>query len=224
LYTKRRREFMKGDNMGIKTVLFDLDGTIIDTNELIIESFKYTIERHLGYIIKPEDVTPYFGEPLPITLKRFSQDKWELMLDTYRQYNEFNHDKYTKIRKDVKEALEFMHKKGIKMGIVTSKRRELAIRGLRIFDLEKYFKVIVALEDTEKHKPNPDPILKALELLNANKEETLMVGDSPYDILCASNAGVKSAAVKWTILPFNLLEEAKPDYVINDMLEILKII
>lgn len=110
------------------------------------------------------------------------------------------------------------------MGIVTSKRRELAIRGLRLFDLEKYFKVIVALEDTEKHKPNPEPILKALELLNANKEETLMVGDSPYDILCASNAGVKSVAVKWTILPFNLLEEAKPDYVINDMLEILKII
>ncbi len=61
--------------MGITTVLFDLDGTIIDTNELIIESFKYTIEQHLGYTIKPEDVIPYFGEPLPTTLKRFSEDK-----------------------------------------------------------------------------------------------------------------------------------------------------
>ncbi|MBT1278612.1 pyrophosphatase PpaX [Thermoanaerobacter sp. CM-CNRG TB177] len=210
--------------MGIRTVLFDLDGTIIDTNELIIESFKYTIQKHLGYIIQPEEVTPYFGEPLQITLKRFSQDKWELMVDTYRRYNEFNHDKYTKIRQDVKAALELMYKNGIKMGIVTSKRRELAVRGLKLFDLEKYFKVIVALEDTERHKPHPDPIVKALEVLNANKEETLMVGDSPYDILCASNAGVKSVAVKWTILPFNLLEEAKPDYVINDMWEILKII
>ena len=219
-----REEVMKGDNMGIRTVLFDLDGTIIDTNELIIESFKYTIQKHLGYIIQPEEVTPYFGEPLQITLKRFSQDKWELMVDTYRRYNEFNHDKYTKIRQDVKAALELMYKNGIKMGIVTSKRRELAVRGLKLFDLEKYFKVIVALEDTERHKPHPDPIVKALEVLNANKEETLMVGDSPYDILCASNAGVKSVAVKWTILPFNLLEEAKPDYVINDMLEILKII
>ncbi|WP_232192559.1 pyrophosphatase PpaX [Thermoanaerobacter mathranii] len=215
---------MKGDNMGIRTVLFDLDGTIIDTNELIIESFKYTIQKHLGYIIQPEEVTPYFGEPLQITLKRFSQDKWELMVDTYRRYNEFNHDKYTRIRQDVKAALELMYKNGIKMGIVTSKRRELAVRGLKLFDLEKYFKVIVALEDTERHKPHPDPIVKALEVLNANKEETLMVGDSPYDILCASNAGVKSVAVKWTILPFNLLEEAKPDYVINDMREILKII
>ncbi|MFV9568334.1 pyrophosphatase PpaX [Thermoanaerobacter mathranii] len=210
--------------MGIRTVLFDLDGTIIDTNELIIESFKYTIQKHLGYIIQPEEVTPYFGEPLQITLKRFSQDKWELMVDTYRRYNEFNHDKYTKIRQDVKAALELMYKNGIKMGIVTSKRRELAVRGLKLFDLEKYFKVIVALEDTERHKPHPDPIVKALEVLNANKKETLMVGDSPYDILCASNAGVKSVAVKWTILPFNLLEEAKPDYVINDMWEILKII
>ncbi|ADH61574.1 HAD-superfamily hydrolase, subfamily IA, variant 1 [Thermoanaerobacter mathranii subsp. mathranii str. A3] len=210
--------------MGIRTVLFDLDGTIIDTNELIIESFKYTIQKHLGYIIQPEEVTPYFGEPLQITLKRFSQDKWELMVDTYRRYNEFNHDKYTRIRQDVKAALELMYKNGIKMGIVTSKRRELAVRGLKLFDLEKYFKVIVALEDTERHKPHPDPIVKALEVLNANKEETLMVGDSPYDILCASNAGVKSVAVKWTILPFNLLEEAKPDYVINDMREILKII
>ncbi|HHW56181.1 MAG TPA: pyrophosphatase PpaX [Clostridia bacterium] len=210
--------------MGIKTVLFDLDGTIIDTNDLIIESFKYTIQKHLGYIIKPEDVTPYFGEPLPLTLQRFSHDKWELMIDTYRQYNEFNHDKYTKIREDVRETLKFMYKNGIKLGIVTSKRKELAIRGLRLFDLEKYFKVIVALEDTEKHKPDPEPILKALELLDSMKEETLMVGDSPYDILCASNAGVKSIAVKWTIIPFYLLEEAKPDYIIDDMLQILEII
>ncbi len=135
-----------------------------------------------------------------------------------------NHDKYTKIREDVKKALELMYNNGIKMGIVTSKRRDLAIRGLKLFNIEKYFDTIVALEDTEKHKPHPDPILKALELLKIDRENALMVGDSPYDILCAYNAGVNSVAVKWTVLPFSLIEEAKPTYVIDDMMELLKII
>lgn len=210
--------------MGIDTVLFDLDGTIIDTNELIVESFKYTIKQHLGYDIKPDDVTPYFGEPLPITLRRFSQDRWEELLTTYRNYNEKNHDMYTKVREDVKDTLDIMYKKGIKMGIVTSKRKELAIRGLRLFGLDKYFDVIVALEDTDEHKPMPAPIFKALQILNAARENALMVGDSPYDILCASNAGVASAAVKWTILPFKLLESSNPTYIIENMKQLLSII
>lgn len=210
--------------MEINTILFDLDGTIIDTNDLIVESFKYTIKKHLGYDIKPNDVTPYFGEPLPITLKRFSEDRLEELLTTYRSYNEENHDMYTKIREDVKDTLEIMYKKGIKMGIVTSKRKELAIRGLRLFELDKYFDVVVALEDTDEHKPKPAPILKALKTLSVSRENAIMVGDSPYDILCASNAGVASAAVKWTILPFKLLESSKPTYIIDGMKQLLSII
>lgn len=224
LYTKEKGIFKRKDVMKITAVLFDLDGTIIDTNQLIIKSFVYTVEKHLGYKIGAEEVIPYFGEPLPLTLQRFSKDKWEIMLKTYRDYNEKYHDRYTKIREDVKEVLARLKEEGIKTAVVTSKRRELAKRGLKLFELDKYFDVLVGLEDTEKHKPEPDPVLKALELLKSPREEALMVGDSPYDILSARSAGVRSVAVKWSVLPFELLKKEKPDYFIEDMWQLLKII
>ncbi|MGB9780746.1 pyrophosphatase PpaX [Caldanaerobacter sp.] len=210
--------------MKVTAVLFDLDGTVIDTNQLIINSFVYTIEKHLGYEIDAEKIIPYFGEPLPLTLQRFSKDNWEIMLQTYREYNERYHDRYTTIREDVGEVLRILKEEGLKTAVVTSKRKELAKKGLKLFEIDKYFDVIIGLEDTEKHKPNPEPVLKALDLLESSAEEALMVGDSPYDILAARNAGVKSVAVKWSVLPFNLLEKEKPDFFIEDMWQLLKII
>ncbi|MGB9679838.1 MAG: pyrophosphatase PpaX [Thermoanaerobacteraceae bacterium] len=210
--------------MNVDTILFDLDGTIIDTNELIIESFKYTIKKHLGYEIKTEDITLFFGEPLPTTLRRFSEENWELLLTTYRSFNEENHDKYTKIRSDVINTLEELNKKGIKMGIVTSKRRNLAKRGLELFNIEKYFSILIGLEDTVEHKPKAEPVLKALKMLKSEKQNALMVGDSPYDILSAKNAGVKSVAVRWSILPFDIIKEAEPTYIVDSMGQILRLL
>ena len=102
-----------------------------------------------------------------------------------------------------------MKAEGLKTAVVTSKRRELAEKGLRLFGIDKYFDVIIGLEDAGKHK---EPVLKALNLLKTSADEALMVGDSPYDILAAQGAGVRSVAVKWSALPLDLLEKEKPDF------------
>lgn len=209
--------------MNFKYLLFDLDGTLINTNKLIIDSFKYTLKKHIDLDIEESQIKRYFGEPLLITLERFSKDKAELMFKTYIEYNESIHDERVEIFQDVEYALADMDKSGHTLCVVTSKRKVLAKRGLEIFDLLKYFSGIIAYEDTSRHKPHPDPIIRALDLLNAKPEQALMIGDSEFDIGCAKNAGVKSAFVSWSEAK-DYQDGIEPDYTISEISQLLNII
>lgn len=208
----------------IKGILFDLDGTLINTNMLIINSFKYVFKENLDLIVEDNEIVQYFGEPLAYTMAKYTKDRVEELVEKYVEYSLSIHDEYTESFKGVEEGLIILREKGYKLAIVTSKRRTTALRGLRLFDLEKYFEVIVSPEDTEKHKPEGEPVLKACELLNLKPEEVVMVGDSHNDILCGKNAGSKTCLVKYTALPLEKLLEHKPDYVIDSVEEILNII
>ncbi len=208
----------------IKGILFDLDGTLINTNMLIINSFKYVFKENLDLIVEDNEIVQYFGEPLAYTMAKYTKDRVEELVQKYVEYSLSIHDEYTESFKGVEEGLIILREKGYKLAIVTSKRRTTALRGLRLFDLEKYFEVIVSPEDTEKHKPEGEPVLKACELLNLKPEEVVMVGDSHNDILCGKNAGSKTCLVKYTALPLEKLLEHKPDYVIDSVEEILNII
>lgn len=210
--------------MKYKNILFDLDGTLLNTNKLIIESFKYTLKKHLDINIDDSDILKYFGEPLMVTLERFSKEKAKEMFSTYIAYNESIHDDMVEVFGDVESLLKEILKMGCKTAVVTSKRKALAERGLRLFDLLKYFDDVIALEDTEKHKPDPEPILEALSRLNAHKDEALMVGDSEFDIKCAKNAGVDSVFVSWSQACDYQDKSIKPDYIIKDLSEIIYII
>ncbi len=208
----------------IKGILFDLDGTLINTNMLIINSFKYVFKENLDLIVEDNEIVQYFGEPLAYTMAKYTKDRVEELVQKYVEYSLSIHDEYTESFKGVEEGLIILREKGYKLAIVTSKRRTTALRGLRLFDLEKYFEVIVSPEDTEKHKPEGEPVLKACELLNLKPEEVVMVGDSHNDILCGKNAGSKTCLVKYTALPLEKLLEHKPDYVIDSVEKILNII
>ena len=181
--------------MRYNCLLFDLDGTLLNTNKLIIESFKYTLKKHLDMDVDDWTILRYFGEPLMTTLERFSKADAKDMFDTYIEYNESIHDDMIEVFGDVDIVLRDIKKMGCKTAIVTSKRKVLAKRGLELFDLLKYFDDVIALEDTKKHKPEPEPILEALRRLNGKKQEALMIGDSEFDIKCAYNAGVDSVFV-----------------------------
>ncbi|MDK2960686.1 MAG: pyrophosphatase PpaX [Bacillota bacterium] len=207
----------------IRSVLFDLDGTLIDTNRLIIESFQYTLKRHLGREVPAAEIVSTFGRPLIEGLRHFSPEKAEEMLQTYRRYNEARHDATTTLIPGVRETLSALKGAGLSLAVVTSKRRGLALRGLRLFNLEVYMDAIVTPEDTVRHKPEPDPVLKALELLRVNPKEALMVGDSPLDLACARAAGTYTAAALWSALPRELLLAEKPDFLLTKMTELLEI-
>ncbi len=209
--------------MSYKYVLFDLDGTLIDTNKLIMESFRYTYKTGLGLEVSDEEILRYFGEPLIKTLARFSEERADELYRIYIDYNETRHDDAVTIFEGVKELLEELERQGCILALVTSKRSKVALMGLDLFDIRKHFKVFVALEDTELHKPNPAPALKALELLGARPEEAIMVGDSVFDIHCAHGAGIKAVLVKWSAA-HGFQEEVSADYVAHDTAELYDII
>ena len=121
------------------------------------------------------------------------------------------------------ETLEALTEEGITLGVVTGKRRQLAMRGMQLFGIDAYMQAIVTPEDTVLHKPNPEPILKALELLEQSPEETIMVGDSPVDLQTAHSAGTLSAAVLWSVAPRKQLLAARPDFLLNQMTELIDI-
>lgn len=210
--------------MKYKYLLFDLDGTIINTNNLIVNSFKYTLKMHMDLDVEDCQIKKYFGEPLLLTLERFSKEKAEAMFDTYIKFNEGIHDESVEVFKNVDSVLKNLVELGYILCIVTSKRKTLAKRGLEIFDLLKYFDEIVAYEDTVRHKPYPDPIVKALSLLKAKPEQALMIGDSEFDIRCAKNAGVKSIFVSWSEAGTYQNNNIKSDFTIDEFPQLLKIV
>jgi pyrophosphatase PpaX len=207
-----------------KAILFDLDGTLINTNKLIIESFKYTFREHLNISVQDEEILKFFGEPLITTLNRYDSQNVDKLLVTYRAYNENIHDSMTTPIEGVHETLNELRKLGIKLGIVTSKRRSLAERGLRLFDLYDYMDVIITPEDTTNHKPDAEPALRACEVLGIPPKDALFVGDSHFDIMCGHNAGMKSCFVGYSAIPLSEVICHSPDYIINNLLDILRLI
>lgn len=210
--------------MGFKYVLFDLDGTLINTNKLIIDSFKYTYKTCLGLEVSEEEILKSFGEPLIVTLKRYSEEKADVLFKTYIEYNESRHNDTVTIFDGIQELLEELVKQGRTLALVTAKRRKVALMGLDLFDIKKYFDLFLTLEDTELHKPNPAPVIRALELLNAHPRDAIMVGDSVFDIHCAHGADVKAALVKWSVAQGFQDDAASADYIVHDTAELLKII
>jgi len=208
----------------IKAVLFDLDGTLIDTNNLIIQSFKHTFKKHLNKEVSESEIVLYFGEPLIDTLARYDKENAHILIQTYRAHNEAIHDELTKEIVGAKETIEDLKALGIKVGVVTSKRRGIAERGLKLFNMLDMMDVVITPEDTVKHKPEAEPIEKACSILGVKPYEALMVGDSHFDILCGKNAGSKSCVVKYTVLPLDKIMAYSPDYSIDNIKDILNIV
>ena len=204
-----------------KIALFDLDGTLLNTNNLILASFKHTLKKDLGIDVTDGELTPYFGEPLMTTLERFDRSLAPKMITTYRNFNHIYHDELTTIFPGVHETLVELKENNFRLGIVTSKIRSVAIRGLELFDIYQYFDCVVAAEDTKEHKPHPQPILKALDLLGVEAvQTTIMVGDSPFDILSARAAGIVPVGVNWSVR-LDELKELKPYLIIGEMGELV---
>lgn len=208
----------------IDTVLFDLDGTLIDTNELIISSFLHTMETYYPGQYGREDVLPFLGPSLQETFEPMNPEGYEEMITTYRTYNLANHDLLVKGFEGVYETVKTLKENDFKLAIVTTKRSDVVQMGLKLSGLGEFFDVIVALDDVEKPKPDPEPLLKALDLLGSSPERAIMVGDNHHDIVGGQNAGTKTAGVAWSIKGKEHLEAYNPDYILDNMADILAIL
>lgn len=208
----------------IKAVLFDLDGTLINTNDLILKSFKHTFKTMLDLEPTEEEITMNYGRPLQEIFKSYDENRIEEMINCYRKINLELHDDECKEFASVDLMLQTLKNKGIKIGVVTSKKSDMAERGAKLMGIFKYFDTFITPEVTIKHKPEGEPVLKACENLGVSPSEALMVGDSPYDILAGKNAGAKTCGVKYTALPIEKLQESKPDFYVDKPLEILELV
>lgn len=209
----------------LNTYLFDLDGTLLDSLELILDSYRHTLTVHRGFA-PPDDVwIAGIGTPLRTQLAPHAEDAQELerFVDTYREYNFAHHDTMTRAFPGIRESVTALKEAGIALGIVTSKAQKGTAKGLRASHLEGLFDAVVAADDVEKHKPDPTPVLKALELLNAKASRTVFIGDSPFDMAAGRAAGTKTAAALWG--PFDRAELAPhlPDYWLSEPSDILSI-
>jgi pyrophosphatase PpaX len=209
----------------INTILFDLDGTILDTNELIIASFLHALREHNLTSMTREQIISQMGGALKEQLAYFSgKTEVDDIVQSYRTFNLLKHDEMVQVFPYVQEVMSALHGKGIQMGIVTSKVRLTTLQGLKLFGLEPYLSTIVTLDDVVKHKPHPESVLLALNRLGADPETTLMVGDSQYDILSARDAGVRSAGVAWSLKGEAFLRTFNPTYILQDMRDLLNIV
>ncbi len=200
--------------MPLSTFLFDLDGTLIDSVDLILRSYRHTMRRHRGHEPSDDVWMRGLGTPLWVQFRQFSDDPAEIeaMVATYREYNLAHHDEMVRPYQGVVEAVRSLHRGANVLGLVTSKMRSGAVRGLRIAGLEDAFDVIVGSDEVTHPKPHPEPVLIALERLGAPPESAVFIGDSRHDLECGRAAGVKTAAVLWGPFDRAHLADLEPDY------------
>ena len=199
---------------GFSTYLFDLDGTLIDSIELIMSSFRHTMRTHLGTVPPDAEWRAGFGTPLRPQLARYAKDADEVaeMAATYRAHNREHHDRLVKPYAGIHEMLTRLTDEGATLGIVTSKNRTATRQGLRHCALDRFFEVLVTSDDVTEHKPRPAPVLAALSRLDASTTRTVFVGDSPFDCMAGKAAGVSTAAVLWGPFAREMLEPHTPDF------------
>lgn len=200
-------------------ILFDLDGTLVDSLELILSSYRHTIKEHLGRTIPDEEWMRTMGMPLRIQLRSFtdSPQLLESMFQTYIEHNQRNHDRLLRPFPGMQGVVAALRNAGYRMGVVTSKIREHAWRELRAFGMDGYFDGMVSADDVARPKPDPEPVLKALEALELPAQEALFVGDSLFDLQAGRAAAVHTAAALWGPFGRDRLEDGRPDYWLEDV-------
>lgn len=212
----------------IEIVLFDLDGTLLDTRRLIFASFIYTFEKYFpDHVLSDEELESFFGPTLETSFKRYESDpeKVKEMIDYYRAFNLAQHDNYVKPFEGCKDLIKTLHKKGYKIGIVSSKRRDALTLGVDLAGIGDYIDTTVCGDEVSAPKPDPEGINVAISKLtrNANLNKVLYVGDHPSDILAAKAAGVKSCGVMYSSKALEVDEE-NPDYEIYKLNDLLKVL
>ena len=206
-------------------VLFDLDGTLADTVDLIVHCFRHTMSVHLDEVPHDQAWLSTIGRPLRDQLRDFATDadEVEAMANTYATYQRTIHDQMVEAFPGAVEVVEALVLRGTRVGVVTSKRRRMALRTLAVCGLEDAFEVLVCADDVTRGKPDPEPVRLALKELGLTDRagDILFVGDAPYDIQSGNAAGVRTAAVAWGTYPREVLVEAGPDLWLSALSDVL---
>jgi pyrophosphatase PpaX len=213
-------------NRKVDTVLFDFDGTLMNTNDLIIKSWNHTFLTFAGTEGPLEEIVKSFGEPLYDTIGRFfPKENPEEVITAYRAYHNDAFETSISLFPGTGELIKELREAGYTLGLVTSRLRRSTHIGLKKFGIFEAFDTVVTVEDTKNNKPDPEPVLLALSRLGKSANRAIMIGDTKHDIECAKNAGVLSVLVSWTMaVSENERESVCSDYVLNNSAEFIDIL
>lgn len=209
-----------------RTVLFDLDGTLIDSVRLILDSYHHTLQVHGLPPRSDDEWLAGLGTPLRVQFRDWSNDpeRIEAMIATYREYNLAHHDQRIAAYPGVVEMVTTVRQAGFQTGLVTSKNRAGAERGLRVVGLEGTMEVIVGADDVERPKPHPEPVHKALDHLGGTPGQAVFVGDSLHDMHSGRAAGAATAAVLWGPFDRAHLEPSAPDHWLTHPTDLVRLL
>jgi HAD superfamily hydrolase (TIGR01549 family) len=206
-----------------KGIIFDIDGTLTSTNELIYASFNHVAEKYLGKRFTIPEITAMFGPTEDVILKQWCPDNYDEARKDYYAFYEANHfmaDLYPGII----DILDLLKKKNILLSIYTGKGRDASIITLKLLKIYDYFDMIITGDEVREHKPSPEGITLFQDKYNLRKEDVLMIGDAPADVNAAHNAGVKVASVLWDSYAKEKVIGLNPDYQFHSVQELKEFI
>jgi pyrophosphatase PpaX len=203
-------------------LLFDLDGTLIDSIELILNSARFAFEGFTGRPPSDDEWRAGIGRPLHAVFREYAPDETEAerLLGRYREYQLANHDRLVRAYEGIVPVIEALAKAGHPMALVTSKSSWMSQRALDHVGLTAAIPVIVGADSCDNHKPHPEPVERALAILGATPQNALFVGDSPFDVQAGRAAGVYTIGVTWGAFSREEMERCGADVVLDAVSEL----
>jgi pyrophosphatase PpaX len=203
-------------------ILFDLDGTLVDTVELILASMRHAFDGYAAGCPTDAEWIAGIGTPLRAQLTSFARSPGDVehLVERYRAHQSEHHDRMTRCYEGARETVALLRGRGHPLAVVTSKHLAPAERTLRHVGLARYVEVVVGADSCERHKPDPAPVLLALARLGYPPAEALFVGDSPHDVAAGNSAGVVTVAALWGACSRDALERASPGHLLREIGEL----
>jgi pyrophosphatase PpaX len=207
-------------------ILFDLDGTILNSEALIVASFRHAARAVLRLDLSEPEALARWGEPLPVrfTSVTRSPDTVAALLEAYATFYDAHLTQLADVFPGIPEMLGTLRLRRHVLGIVTSKRGRATATSLQAFELAPFFGAAVSADEVEAPKPAPDPVIEALWRLAASRDDALMVGDGVFDIQAAQAAGIPAAAALWGTREQTALLACRPDYVVRSPAEVVTLV
>jgi pyrophosphatase PpaX len=205
-------------------VLFDLDGTLADTIDLIVASYNHAFAQVMGTERDPDEIRSWIGRPLLESFRAVAPEHAEELDRVYRAWNVAQTEELLREFPGVPDTLRRLREAGVPLGVVTSKRRETALLAMRGVGIDGLVPLLATMEDTEAHKPGPEPLLYAAERLGVHPADCAYVGDAVVDLLAARAAGMAAVGVTWGAGERRDLEAVGPDALVDSAADLAKVL